>query len=58
MFWIKNKVDKARLIQINLESFAERGAQIDEILAYLAHNLQHDISVGGNQGLTKYLSGI
>ena len=57
MFWIKNKNDNARLIQINLESFAERGAQIDEILAYLAHNLQHDISMSNNPGLSRYLSG-
>ena len=38
-FWIKNKNSKVRFIDINLESFAQRGAQIEEILAYLAHNL-------------------
>ena len=56
-FWIKNRMNKARLIQINLEQFAERGAQIDEIMAYLAHNLQHDIQMNSNKGLTMYLAG-
>jgi hypothetical protein len=51
-FWIKNKVGHPKFIEINLDKFIKRGADIDEILGYLAHNLQYDIMQKLTAGLT------
>jgi hypothetical protein len=38
-FWVRNSREQIKMIDINLEAFKIRGAEIDEILTYLSHNL-------------------
>ena len=56
-FWIKNKNNQVKVIDINLEKFIKRGSEIEEILAYVAHNLQHDVAQKSNKSLLSFLSG-
>ena len=37
--------------------FINKGAEIDEMLAYLSHNIQHDIMKKSNKDLAQYLKG-